>query len=180
MCNFYAVLRPKRNKWKQKRRFERLAALVHGCANSSFGQYILFVNFSNYVYNFAERYGVEVQAKTRPMLSATAKTTLPLLILVWAAQGDHRDGFARPLCKSGFVSGKCGGLRKKTRLAIWYYPLRRFAAKAPATIICLPRFRRCRPLVCKSHIVHHPAGCPRLLDRHCTPPTAGWEHDEGV
>ena len=38
-----------------------------------FGQYVLLVNFSNYVELFAERFGVPVVGRDRPMLSATAE-----------------------------------------------------------------------------------------------------------
>ncbi len=39
----------------------------------SFGRYILLSNFLNYVEMFAERFGVEVQGRDRPMQSATAE-----------------------------------------------------------------------------------------------------------
>jgi AMP nucleosidase len=38
-----------------------------------FGHYVLLVNFSNYVELFAERFGVPVAGRDRPMLSATAE-----------------------------------------------------------------------------------------------------------
>ncbi|MFN6037316.1 MAG: AMP nucleosidase, partial [Bacteroidota bacterium] len=43
-----------------------------GTELKDFGKYIILVNFSNYVELFAEKHGVEVQGKDRPMMNATA------------------------------------------------------------------------------------------------------------
>ena len=43
-----------------------------GVPLKEFGQYIILVNFSSYVYQFAEDNGVEVKGLDRPMMSATA------------------------------------------------------------------------------------------------------------
>ena len=38
-----------------------------------FGRYVLLTNFTNYVELFAERFGVEILGRDRPMQSATAE-----------------------------------------------------------------------------------------------------------
>ncbi len=40
-----------------------------------FGKYILLTNFTNYVEMFAEKFGVEILGRDRPMTSATRKTS---------------------------------------------------------------------------------------------------------
>ena len=44
-----------------------------GVPLEDFGEYILLTNFANYVEMFAEKFGVEVKGKDRPMQVATCK-----------------------------------------------------------------------------------------------------------
>ena len=80
-----------------------------------FGEYILLVNFSNYVEMFADRFGVPVVGRDKPMLSATAED-ITILIAPKAAMflfGTEMD-FVEEQFKSGFTfrnpnqTGECG------------------------------------------------------------------------
>ena len=87
-----------------------------------FGQYVLLVNFSNYVEMFAERFGVPVVGRDRPMMSATAENITILSFGMGSAMaGSRRRRSATSCCRS-----------------------RRSAARERATSTCRLRCRRFR------------------------------------
>ncbi len=83
-----------------------------GTQLGEFGRYIILVNFSNYVYKFAERYGVEVKGVDRSMLSATAED----ITIINFGMGSPNAATIMDLLtaikpKAVLFLGKCGGLR---------------------------------------------------------------------
>ena len=88
-----------------------------------FGQYVLLVNFSNYVELFAERFGVPVVGRDRPMLSATAEDITILSFGMGSAMAaTTMDLLSAVDPKAVLFLGKCGGL-KKTKLGDFILPI---------------------------------------------------------
>ncbi len=85
-----------------------------GTALEEFGDYIILVNFSKYVYTFAEWNNVEVKGKDRSMLSATAGN----ITIINFGMGSPNAGTIIDLLtaiapKAALFLGKCGGLKSK-------------------------------------------------------------------
>jgi AMP nucleosidase len=83
-----------------------------GTQLDEFGRYIILVNFSSYVYKFAERYKVEVKGIDRSMLSATAEN----ITIINFGMGSPNAATIMDLLtaikpKAVLFLGKCGGLR---------------------------------------------------------------------
>src|ERR1700739_276814 len=85
-----------------------------GLKLEEFGQYIILVNFSNYVYMFAKKYGVEVKGTDRPMLTATANNiTILNFGMGSASAATAMDLLSAIQPKAVLFLGKCGGLRSE-------------------------------------------------------------------
>ena len=85
-----------------------------GTALEDYGQYIILVNFSAYVYQFAKKYGVEIKGLDRAMMSATADN----ITIVNFGMGSPNAGTIIDLLtavkpKACIFLGKCGGLKTK-------------------------------------------------------------------
>ncbi|MEI6408315.1 MAG: AMP nucleosidase [Bacteroidota bacterium] len=83
-----------------------------GMPLENFGQYILLVNFGNYVKMFAEQHGVEVIGENRPMQAATAEN----ITIINFGIGSPNAGLVIDLLeaiqpKAVLFLGKCGGLK---------------------------------------------------------------------
>jgi AMP nucleosidase len=83
-----------------------------GMPLEKFGQYILLVNFGNYVKMFAEQHGVEVIGENRPMQAATAEN----ITIINFGIGSPNAGLVVDLLeaikpKAVLFLGKCGGLK---------------------------------------------------------------------
>lgn len=83
-----------------------------GMRLDQFGQYILLVNFGNYVRMFAEEHGVEVYGLERPMQAATAEN----ITIINFGIGSPNAGLIIDLLeaihpKAVLFLGKCGGLK---------------------------------------------------------------------
>lgn len=95
-----------------------------GVPLEEFGSYILLVNFSNYVYMFAQQFGVEVKGKDRPMLSATANNiTIINFGMGSASAATIMDLLSAISPKAVLFLGKCGGLKKKNQLGDLILPI---------------------------------------------------------
>jgi AMP nucleosidase len=112
-----------------------------------FGQYILLVNFSNYVDLFAERFGVPVLGRDRPMQSATAEDITILNFGMGSAMAaTAMDLLSAAAPKAVLFLGKCGGF-KKTRLGDFILPIAAIRGEGtsndylPPEIPALPSFR---------------------------------------
>jgi len=95
-----------------------------GVTLDKFGQYIILVNFTTYVYMFAKQYGVEVDGKERPMCSATAENiTIINFGMGSASAATVMDLLTAILPKAVLFLGKCGGLKKKNQIGDLILPI---------------------------------------------------------
>ncbi len=83
-----------------------------GTTLEEFGDYIILVNFSSYVYKFAEWNGVEVKGEDRSMISATSDR----ITIINFGMGSPNAGTIIDLLtavkpKAALFLGKCGGIK---------------------------------------------------------------------
>ena len=89
-----------------------------------FGEYILLVNFSNYVQKFADMHSTEVKGKDRPMQSATANNiTIINFGMGSASAATVMDLLSAVEPKAVLFLGKCGGLKKKNQIGDLVLPI---------------------------------------------------------
>jgi AMP nucleosidase len=145
-----------------------------------FGQYVLLVNFSNYVELFAERFGVPVEGRDRPMLSATAENITILSFGMGSAMAaTTMDLLSAVAPKAVLFLGKCGGL-KKTKVGDFVLPIAAIRGEGtsdeymPPEVPALPSFRLQRAV--SASIIKHDrdyfTGTVYTTNRRV------WEHDE--
>src|SRR6201986_924633 len=95
-----------------------------GVPLDEFGKYIILVNFSAYVYMFADMHDVEVKGKDRPMISATADNiTIINFGMGSAIAATVMDLLTAIHPKAVLFLGKCGGLKKKNQLGDLILPI---------------------------------------------------------
>ncbi len=95
-----------------------------GVSVDKFGQYILLVNFSNYVHLFAEQYNVPVHGLDKPMSSATANNiTIINFGMGSASAATIMDLLSAISPKAVLFLGKCGGLKKKNEIGDLILPI---------------------------------------------------------
>ncbi|MFM9169267.1 MAG: AMP nucleosidase [Phycisphaerales bacterium] len=112
-----------------------------------FGRHVLLVNFSDYVERFAERFGVPVVGRDRPMLSATAEDITILSFGMGSAMAaTTMDLLSAVEPKAVLFLGKCGGL-KKLKVGDFLLPIAAIRGEGtsneyfPPEIPALPSFR---------------------------------------
>ena len=95
-----------------------------GTELKDFGKYIILVNFSNYVEIFAEKHGVELRGKDRPMMNATADgITIINFGMGSATAATVMDLLCAIEPKAVLFLGKCGGLKKKNNIGDLILPI---------------------------------------------------------
>ena len=95
-----------------------------GVPIAEFGAYIILVNFSNYVIQFANQYGVEVRGLDRPMNSATSNNiTIINFGMGSASAATVMDLLTAISPKAVLFLGKCGGLKKKNNIGDLILPI---------------------------------------------------------
>lgn len=95
-----------------------------GVPLEDFGKYILLVNFSNYVTEFAKMNGVEVRGIDRPMCSATANgITIINFGMGSASAATVMDLLSAIAPQAVLFLGKCGGLKKKNNIGDLILPI---------------------------------------------------------
>jgi AMP nucleosidase len=95
-----------------------------GIELSEFGQYILLTNFQNYVDMFAKRFGAAVKGDDKPMRSATANNiTIINFGMGSAMAATVMDLLSAIEPKAVLFLGKCGGLKKVTKLGDMILPI---------------------------------------------------------
>jgi AMP nucleosidase len=105
-----------------------------GVPLNEFGEYILLVNFSNYVYMFAEQNNVEVKGKDRPMSSATANNiTIINFGMGSASAATVMDLLSAIKPKAVLFLGKCGGLKKKNQIGDLILPIAAIRGEGTST-----------------------------------------------
>jgi AMP nucleosidase len=112
-----------------------------------FGEYVLLVNFTEYVAAFAERFGVEVAGEGLPIQSATHEDLSILNFGMGSAMAATvMDLLSAVEPKAVLFLGKCGGL-KKTRVGDFILPIAAIRGEGtsneyfPPEIPALPSFR---------------------------------------
>jgi AMP nucleosidase len=95
-----------------------------GIPINEFGEYILLVNFTNYVHLFAKLNNVEVKGIDRPMCSATANNiTIINFGMGSASAATVMDLLSAIKPKALLFLGKCGGLKKKNNIGDLILPI---------------------------------------------------------
>ncbi len=146
----------------------------------SFGAYILLSNFGLYVELFAEKFGVEVLGRDRPMQSATAEDiTIVNFGMGSAMAATVMDLLSAIEPKAVLFLGKCGGF-KKTRVGDFILPIAAIRGEGtsndylPPEIPALPSFRLQRAVSATivKHKLDYWTGTIYTTNRRV------WEHDE--
>jgi AMP nucleosidase len=152
-----------------------------GTALEDFGEYILLTNFVNYVMMFAERFEVEIKGTDKPMQTATANNiTIINFGMGSAMAATVMDLLAAVTPKAALFLGKCGGLKKNTRLGDLILPIAAIRGEGtsddylPPEIPALPSFRLQRAVssMIKKHEMDYWTGTVYTTNRRV------WEHDE--
>jgi len=151
-----------------------------GVPLENFGQYILLTNFHNYVDIFAEKFGVEVNGKGKPMQTATANN----ITIINFGMGSPMAATVMDLLsaikpKATLFLGKCGGL-KKTKIGDLILPIAAIRGEGtsndylPLEVPALPSFRLQRAVssAIKKHEKDYWTGTVYTTNRRV------WEHDE--
>src|SRR6266550_2318093 len=114
---------------------------------NAFGKYILLTNFVHYVELFAERFGVEVLGRDKPVQSATGENiTIMNFGMGSAMAATVMDLLSAVDPKAVLFLGKCGGL-KKTTIGEFILPIAAIRGEGtsndylPPEIPALPSFR---------------------------------------
>ncbi|MBL4754040.1 MAG: AMP nucleosidase [Flavobacteriales bacterium] len=104
-----------------------------------FEKYILLTNFSHYVNLFAEKHGVEVMGKDKPMESASADG----ITIINFGMGSPNAATIMDLLtaikpKAVLFLGKCGGLKKKNKLGDLILPIGAIRGEGTSSSYILP------------------------------------------
>jgi AMP nucleosidase len=109
-----------------------------GTPLEGFGQYILLTNFINYVEMFAEKFGVEIIGKNKPMQTATAHNiTIINFGMGSAVAATVMDLISAVHPKAALFLGKCGGL-KKTKVGDLILPIAAIRGEGTSNDYALP------------------------------------------
>jgi AMP nucleosidase len=118
-----------------------------GVPLNEFGEYILLVNFSNYVHMFSKLYDVEVRGQDRPMSSATFENiTIINFGMGSASAATIMDLLSAIQPKAVLFLGKCGGLKKKNEIGDLILPIAAIRGEGtsndyfPSEVPALPAF----------------------------------------
>jgi AMP nucleosidase len=118
-----------------------------GTPLEAFGEYILLVNFNNYVKEFAKKFNVPVVGLDKPMQTATAENiTIINFGMGSAMAATIMDLLSAISPKAVLFLGKCGGL-KKTKIGDLILPIAAIRGEGtsndylPAEVPALPSFR---------------------------------------
>lgn len=119
-----------------------------GTPLQNFGQYILLTNFGDYVEMFAKQFKVKVRGRDKPMPNATANN----ISIINFGMGSSMAATIMDLLsaiqpKAVLFLGKCGGLKKKTKLGDLILPIAAIRGEGtgdyyvPPEVPSLPSFR---------------------------------------
>ncbi|MCI0704723.1 MAG: AMP nucleosidase [Planctomycetia bacterium] len=145
-----------------------------------FGQYILLTNFTNYVELFAEKFGVEILGRDRPMTSATAEDITILNFGMGSAMAATVMDLLSAIEPKGVLFlGKCGGL-KNTKVGDFILPIAAIRGEGTSNdylvpeVPALPSYRLQAALsaAITKHELDYWTGTVYTTNRRV------WEHDE--
>jgi AMP nucleosidase len=138
-----------------------------------FGEYILLTNFILYVDLFAQRFGVEVMGRDKPMQTASAEN----ITIINFGMG---SAMAATHPKAALFLGKCGGLKKVTKIGDLILPIAAIRGEGTSNdyimqeIPALPSFRLQKAVSATivKHDLDYWTGTVYTTNRRV------WEHDE--
>jgi AMP nucleosidase len=152
-----------------------------GTELKDFGEYIILVNFGNYVKNFAEMNNVEIKGIDRPMMNATADG----ITIINFGMGSPNAATVIDLLsaikpKAILFLGKCGGLKKKNQLGDLILPIAAIRGEGtsndyfPPEVPALPAFALQKAISTTIREAQHDywTGTVYTTNRRV------WEHDE--
>jgi len=152
-----------------------------GVPLSEFGQYIILVNFSNYVHMFASKYNAEVKGIDKPMMTATAENiTIINFGMGSASAATVMDLLSAIEPKAALFLGKCGGLKKKNNIGDMILPIAAIRGEGtsndyfPSEVPALPAFSLQKAIshTIRMHNFDYWTGTVYTTNRRV------WEHDE--
>lgn len=147
----------------------------------AFGEYILLVNFEDYLLMFAEWYNVPIRGKDKPMPNVTAEgITLINFGMGSANAATVMDLLSAIQPKAALFLGKCGGLKKKNRIGDLILPIAAIRGEGtsndyfPAEVPALPAFnlQKAVSTTIRNHDQDYWTGTVYTTNRRV------WEHDE--
>jgi AMP nucleosidase len=146
-----------------------------------FGEYILLVNFEDYLHMFAEWYDVPMRGHEKPMPNATAEgITLINFGMGSANAATVMDLLSAIRPKAALFLGKCGGLKKKNRIGDLILPIAGIRGEGtsndyfPPEVPALPAFNLQKAIstTIRNHDQDYWTGTVYTTNRRV------WEHDE--
>ncbi len=152
-----------------------------GLPLNKFGEYILLVNFINYVELFADMFNVEIVGKDKPMQTATAeKITIINFGMGSAMAATCMDLLSAVKPKAVLYLGKCGGLKKITKVGDLILPIAAIRGEGTSDdyivpeVPALPSFRLQKAVSASivKHDMDYWTGTVYTTNRRV------WEHDE--
>ena len=152
-----------------------------GTPLAEFGKYILLVNFSNYVRQFARWHRVPIRGEDRPMLNATAQgITIINFGMGSAAAATVMDLITAIQPRACLFLGKCGGLKKKNKLGDLILPIAAIRGEGtsndyfPPEVPALPAFslQKAISTTISEHKRNYWTGTVYTTNRRV------WEHDD--
>ena len=154
-----------------------------GMPLEKFGEYIILVNFSNYLNTFAERYGVEIHGKGKSMQCATADN----ITFINFGMGSPNaatimDLLTAVMPKAVLFLGKCGGIKSnKNKVGDLILPIAAIRGEGtsndylPPEVPALPAFALQKAVSSTINRIHNAdywTGTVYSTNRRV------WEHDE--
>ncbi|NQY68635.1 MAG: AMP nucleosidase [Flavobacteriales bacterium] len=119
-----------------------------GTPLENFGDFILLTNFIGYVNLFSEKYGVEIIGEDKAMQTTTSNNiTMVNFGMGSAMAATIMDLLSAIKPKAVLFLGKCGGLKKKTKLGHFIIPMAAIRGEGtsneylPKEVPALPSFR---------------------------------------
>jgi AMP nucleosidase len=152
-----------------------------GTPLAEFGQYILLVNFDNYVQLFADWHNVAVRGLDKPMPNATARgITIINFGMGSANAATVIDLLSSIKPKACLFLGKCGGLKKKNKLGDLILPSAAIRGEGtsndyfPPEVPALPAFNLQKAIstTIRNHAHDYWTGTVYTTNRRV------WEHDD--
>jgi AMP nucleosidase len=152
-----------------------------GVPLNEFGQYIILVNFSNYVHMFAAMYNVEVKGLDRPMCSATYDNiTIINFGMGSASAATVMDLLSAISPKAVLFLGKCGGLKRKNNIGDLILPIAAIRGEGtsndyfPHEVPAMPAFslQKAISYTIRLHNLDYWTGTVYTTNRRV------WEHDD--
>lgn len=146
-----------------------------------FGEYILLVNFEDYLHMFADWYNVPIRGHEKPMPNATAEgITLINFGMGSANAATTMDLLSAIRPEAALFLGKCGGLKKKNDVGDLILPIAGIRGEGtsndyfPPEVPALPAFNLQKAIstTIRNHGQDYWTGTVYTTNRRV------WEHDE--